>query len=85
MTASWMSPSRDAATQRQLYRNQGDGTFVDVTAAAGLNPQNHCQGLAWGDYNNDGLLDLYVARGARAVDLFKTRSIATMATAPSPM
>src|SRR5205807_679734 len=49
----------------ELYRNQGDGTFVDVTAAAGLNPHKHCQGIAWGDYNNDGLLDLYVARGSQ--------------------
>ena len=63
MTASWMSPSRDAAQQRSCIRNQGDGTFVDVTAAAGLNPREPCQGIAWGDYNNDGLLDLYVARG----------------------
>jgi len=46
-----------------LYRNQGDGTFIDVTAAVGLNPRKACQGIAWGDYNNDGLLDLYVARG----------------------
>jgi len=50
-------------TGEALYRNQGDGTFVDVTAAAGLNPREPCQGIAWGDYNNDGLLDLYVARG----------------------
>jgi len=47
----------------ELYRNQGDGTFVDVTAAAGLSPREPCQGIAWGDYNNDGWLDLYVARG----------------------
>src|SRR6266446_4498463 len=30
----------------ELYSNQGDETFVDVTAAAGLNPQKHCQGIA---------------------------------------
>src|SRR5947208_2343174 len=47
----------------ELYRNQGEGKFVDVTTAAGLNPRKPCQGLAWGDYNNDGLLDLYVTRG----------------------
>ena len=69
----------------ELYRNQGDGTFVDVTAAVGLNPHKHCQGIAWGDYNNDGLLDLYVARGNQGVDLSKTRSIATTAMGHSPM
>jgi hypothetical protein len=47
-----------------LYHNQGDGTFVDVTTAAGLIRKSNGKGLAWGDYNNDGLLDLYVARGA---------------------
>lgn len=45
-----------------LYRNQGDGTFVNVTAAAGITPLSSGKGIAWGDYNNDGLLDLYVAR-----------------------
>jgi hypothetical protein len=47
-----------------LYRQNSDGTFSDVTAPAGLNPRKLCQGIAWGDYNNDGLLDLYVARGS---------------------
>ena len=51
------------STADALYRNQGDGTFVDVTAVAGLTPQRFSQGIAWGDYDNDGLLDLYVARG----------------------
>ena len=45
-----------------LYRNQG-GTFVDVSAAAGVAPLTNAKGIAWGDYNNDGLLDLYVSRG----------------------
>jgi ASPIC and UnbV/FG-GAP-like repeat len=46
-----------------LYHHQADGTFVEVTAAAGIKARNYCQGIAWGDYNNDGLLDLYIARG----------------------
>ncbi|MBA3834037.1 MAG: VCBS repeat-containing protein [Chthoniobacterales bacterium] len=52
-------------TQEALYRHQSDGTFVDVTTAAGLIPRDSCRGIAWGDYDNDGLLDLYVARGAQ--------------------
>ena len=46
-----------------LYHNNRDGTFTDVTTAAGLTPVANVQGLAWGDYNNDGLLDLYISRG----------------------
>src|SRR5438105_14134246 len=46
-----------------LYKNMGNGTFVDVTSAAGIIPRANGKGLGWGDYNNDGLLDLYVARG----------------------
>ena len=44
-----------------LFRNNGDGTFTDVGATAGLDDDGNSEGVAWGDYNNDGWLDLYVA------------------------
>ncbi len=46
-----------------LYRNNGDGTFTDVTMGSGLEhkPENVLSvGAAWFDYDNDGLLDLIV-------------------------
>ena len=44
-----------------LYRNNGDGTFTDRTATAGVaNRGNYGQGVACADYNNDGNVDLYV-------------------------
>jgi hypothetical protein len=50
-------------TTEVLYHNNGDGTFTDVTATSGLNPRENSNAIAWGDYNNDGLLDLYISRG----------------------
>jgi hypothetical protein len=44
-----------------LYRNNGDGTFSDVTARAGIRGGFRGMGLAVGDYDNDGRPDLYVS------------------------
>jgi tetratricopeptide (TPR) repeat protein len=46
-----------------LFRNRGDGTFEDVTAAAGLNQNNNrfSFAAAWCDYDNSGWPSLYVA------------------------
>jgi hypothetical protein len=44
-----------------LYRNQGDGTFQDVTDATGTADGGAAMGVAWGDYDGDGDLDLYVS------------------------
>jgi len=43
-----------------LYRNNKDGTFTDVTAAAGLAVEMYGMGVAAGDYDNDGHQDLYI-------------------------
>lgn len=44
-----------------LYHNNGDGTFTDRSAASGIGkPIGFWAGASWGDYNRDGLLDLYV-------------------------
>jgi hypothetical protein len=43
-----------------LYRNNGDGTFTDVTERAGIANSMLGMGLAVGDYDNDGWPDLYV-------------------------
>ena len=44
-----------------LYENQGDGTFVDASDKLNFN-LNFCSfGVAWGDVNNDGFLDLMIA------------------------
>ncbi|MSR83229.1 MAG: CRTAC1 family protein [Candidatus Latescibacteria bacterium] len=44
-----------------LYRNTGDGKFVDVTAQSGTADTSYGMGVAVGDYDNDGDADLYVA------------------------
>jgi len=52
--------SRFLAEDDRLYRNDGDFTFTDVSAQAGILPGGMGIGAAWGDYDNDGSLDLYV-------------------------
>ncbi len=44
-----------------LYRNNGDFTFTDVTAAAGLGDPGYAMGVVAGDYDQDGDWDLYVS------------------------
>jgi hypothetical protein len=44
----------------QLYRNNGDGTFTNITVQAGVGEIGLCLGSVFGDYDNDGDLDLYV-------------------------
>ena len=57
----WPVDPQDMTHLDRLYRNQGNGTFVDVTEACGIRENGYSQGVAAGDIDNDGFTDLYVA------------------------
>ncbi len=50
-----------------LYRNNGDGTFTDVTTQAGVAGKGFAMGVTAGDYDNDGFEDLYVTNWGSAI------------------
>ncbi|HEX3118665.1 MAG TPA: VCBS repeat-containing protein, partial [Candidatus Acidoferrum sp.] len=56
------------AMRSALYRNNGDGTFTDVTAKAGVGAEGlFGMGVAVGDYDNDGFPDLLVLGYGRCI------------------
>jgi len=56
----WPGHKRQKSTLR-LYRNNRNGTFTDVTHAAGLDLEMYGMGVAIGDYNNDGFPDIFIS------------------------
>jgi hypothetical protein len=67
MTAGQQPDKRDPRFWNRLYRNNGDGTFTDVTEAAGVRGHSYGMGVAVGDYDNDGWPDLYVTNVGRNI------------------
>jgi len=66
LRGGWRSPMRCS-----LLRNNGDGTFTDVTREAGLAARaTSTQGAVWADFDNDGWLDLFVANENSPSQLF---------------
>ena len=73
LRGAWEFPQR-----KSLLRNNCDGTFTDVTAAAGLaEPASSTQTAVWADLDNDGYLDLFVANEDRPSQLFRNRGDGT--------
>ena len=64
----------DAPAMDRLYRNNGDGTFRDITLDAGLNAAfGNGLGLVGADFDNDGLTDLFVANDTTTNQLWLNR------------
>ena len=74
----WTTAGQSPQCRDRLFRNLGNGQFADVTQEAGLGDDGYSQGVAAGDFDNDGWPDLYVANFAPIA------SIATPAMAPLP-
>jgi hypothetical protein len=55
----WPGHKKQRSTLR-LYRNNRNGTFTDVTRAAGLDVELYGMGVAAGDFNNDGFPDIFI-------------------------
>ena len=59
--------NRGISVRNALYRNDGDGTFTDVTDTARVPGTGYGLGCVWGDYDNDGHPDLFVTQYGRNV------------------
>ncbi len=68
------SPTPKPSHPNQLFRNRGDGTFTDVAAVEGVDYVGFAKGVTWGDYDNDGELDLYISHLNGDNVLFHNRS-----------
>jgi hypothetical protein len=71
----WPGHAQQRSTLR-LYRNNRNGTFSDVTRAAGLDIELYGMGVAVGDYDNDGFPDLFIS-GVGQNRLFRNRGNGT--------
>ncbi len=61
----------------RLYHNEGQGTFKDVASLAGVVNERCAKGSAWGDYDNDGRLDLFVSNMGQPCRLYQNRGNGT--------
>ena len=89
-TASWADYDRDGNLDlyvanfgsenpipNQLYRNNGDGTFLEVGLAAGVADSGTTLAIAWADYDKDGDQDLFVANRDEGSRLYRNNGDGT--------
>jgi hypothetical protein len=75
----WPGQARHASTLH-LFRNNHNGTFTDVTRAAGLAVEAYALGVAVGDYDNDGDKDLFVTTVGQSLLFRNTKGVFTDVT-----
>jgi hypothetical protein len=70
----------NSGTQNRLYHNSGDGTFTNIISGPMLSRPVGAQsrGAAWGDYDNDGFLDLFVVNSLGNNQLFHNNGDGTL-------
>jgi hypothetical protein len=77
---AYPSPDNFNGSPDVLYRNEGDGTFADLTAQAGVfNPAGKGMGVVCGDYDNDGDMDIFVANDQSPNFLYQNDGNSTFA------
>jgi hypothetical protein len=67
----------DRKLPNRLFHNNGDGTFTEVGAAAGIDTIHPTIGCAWGDSNNNGYPDLFLSSGVGRSQLFRNNGDGT--------
>jgi hypothetical protein len=68
---AYCHPDNFRAVSNMLFRNNGDGTFTDVSKQSGIaNEEGKSLGVAFGDYDNDGWMDIFVANDSVPCFLF---------------
>jgi hypothetical protein len=83
----YLDPRKDIPTTfyarngepNQLYHNNGDGTFTNVTEHASVGDTGLCLGVVWGDFNDDGHPDLYVVNDFGRKTLYQNNGDGTFA------
>jgi hypothetical protein len=77
---SYCTPESYKGQSSSLYRNKGDGSFEDVTRAAGLHdPSAKALGIALIDFDADGLPDIFVANDTQPNRLYRNKGNGTFA------
>ncbi len=71
------SPQPEWQAPAQLFRNNGDGTFTDVAAQAGVENLRYAKGVVWGDYDGDRDPDIYVSNGGNPNRLYRNNGDGT--------
>ena len=93
---SYAKAFNGASHRSELYLNNRDGTFTEVSHKVGIDLDEFVKGVVWGDVNNDGLPDLYVSvlygrnklyinRGGKSIDSWRFEERAAAAGVELPI